>query len=251
MKILLIEDEPLAIKKLKHLLTELRPSCQVIYDTDQVREAIYWLDENPAPDLIFSDVRLKDGLSFEIFKRIEVPCPVIFVTAYDQYAIEAFEVNSIDYLLKPVTRKALENSFLRLEQMQSAFSGNSLQKAASTMLEQQVEYKTRFLVKVGQRIRTVKTKEAAYFFSEDKVTFLCAHEGSKYPIDFTLEEVSELLNPQDFFRVNRQFLVNVEAIHEVHPYFKGRVKLTLSPDPETEIIVSANKTPEFKAWLGK
>lgn len=249
--VLLIEDEPLAAQKLERLLKELRPELTVLKVLPSVRQAVAWLDENPSPDLIFSDIRIQDGLSFEIFRRVEVSCPVIFTTAYDQYAIEAFEVNSVDYLLKPVTKKALKNSFEKVEQMRSAFQvQQNIQQLARQMEAGRAEYKNRFLVKVGQRIRTVKTTEIAYFYSEDKVTFLRTADNTRYPVDYTLEEITEMLDPQLFFRANRQFLIHIEAVHEVHPYFKGRVKLSLLPDPETEVVVSSGKTPLFKEWLG-
>lgn len=252
MNVLLIEDEPLAAERLEKLLHEIRPQLKVAEVLQSVKQAVLWLDSHPMPDLIFSDIRLRDGLSFAIFRRVEINCPVIFTTAYDQYAIEAFEVNSIDYLLKPVTRKALENSFRKVQQMQSAFDKNARQniRQAAQQLGQQGGYKSRFLVKVGQRIRAVKTEEIAYFFSEDKVSFLQTHAAQKFPVDYTLDAVAEMLDPQLFFRANRQFLVHIEAVHEVHPYFKGRVKLSLQPDPETDVVVSSEKTPAFKVWLG-
>ncbi|MCE7994843.1 MAG: response regulator transcription factor [Roseivirga sp.] len=251
MNVLIFEDEKLASERLVELLKELRPSMQVVASVKSVEAAVLWLENNEQPDLIISDIQLLDGTSFEIFSQVQVACPVIFTTAYDQYAIKAFEVNSVDYLLKPIGQDKLAAAIEKFEA--KASSGNAagfdIEQIRSLLSSNTPEYKSRFLVKVGQRIRAIPIEKVAYFFSRDKLTYIVTFENQKYPIDQTLEELEGLINPREFFRVNRKFVVHFNSVADIHPYFKGRVKLGLSPHTDEEIVVSSEKTPVFKRWL--
>lgn len=251
MNVLIFEDEKLASERLVELLKELRPSMQVLASIKSVEAAVLWLENNDQPDLIISDIQLLDGTSFEIFSQIQIGCPVIFTTAYDQYAIKAFEVNSVDYVLKPIGQDKLEAALEKFEA--KVGSGNAagfdIEQIRTLLTSSSPEYKSRFLVKVGQRIRAIPIEKVAYFYSRDKLTYIVTFENQKYPIDQTLEELEGLINPREFFRVNRKFVVHFNSVADIHPYFKGRVKLGLSPQIEEEIVVSSEKTPVFKRWL--
>lgn len=192
-----------------------------------------------------------DGTSFEIFEQHKPKCKVIFTTAYNQYAIKAFEVNSVDYLLKPIQREKLATALEKIEEQAAAPSSPAfdLSQIKALINEQNKEYKSRFLTKIGQRIRAIPTEKIAYFYTHDKLTYIVTFEKQKYIIDNTLEEVDQMLNPKQFFRVNRKFLVHFDAVSDIHPYFKGRVKLSLSPEIDEDIVVSSEKTPLFKQWL--
>ncbi len=252
MKVLIFEDEKLASERLIELLKELRPEMEVVNSIKSVEAGVLWLENNELPDLIISDIQLLDGTSFEIFSQIEITCPVIFTTAYDQYAIKAFEVNSVDYLLKPIQSEKLKVALDKVGNKTPAAgssAGLDIEQIRSLLKQEQPEYKSRFLVKVGQRIRAIPIEKVAYFFSRDKLTYIVNFEGQKFPIDQTLEEIDTLVNPKDFFRVNRKFVVHFNSVADIHPYFKGRVKLGLTPDIDEEIVVSSEKTPVFKRWL--
>lgn len=216
-----------------------------------VEAAVLWLQNNEHPDLIISDIQLLDGPSFDIFEEVEVKTPVIFTTAYDQYAIKAFEVNSVDYLLKPIQKEKLGAALDKYDQMGSASEEGSIdiEQIKPALKEEKKEYKARFLVKLGQRIKAIPTEKIAYFFSQDKLTYLVTFEGQKLPIDQTLEELEGLMNPKFFFRVNRKFMVHFDSVTDIHPYFKGRVKLGLNPHFDDDIVISSEKTPVFKRWL--
>ncbi|MCO6359252.1 LytR/AlgR family response regulator transcription factor [Roseivirga pacifica] len=249
MKVVVFEDEKLASERLIQLLQSIRPDAEVLASMKSVEAALLWLENNEQPDLIISDIQLLDGTSFEIFEQHKIECPVIFTTAFDEYAIKAFEVNSIDYLLKPIQKEKLEVALSKLQAQQSSASSLDIDSIREMLKSETVEYKSRFLVKLGQRIRAIPVEKIAYFYSQDKLTFLVTFENQKYPIDQTLEELDALLNPKNYFRVNRKFLVHFDAVADIHPYFKGRVKLGLEPQIDEDIVVSSEKTPVFKQWL--
>ena len=251
MKVLILEDEKLASDKLKNTLHEIDPTIDVISVLQSVSSASEWLQANPRPDLILSDIRLLDGLSFEIFQQIKIDTPVIFTTAYDQYAIKAFDVNSIDYLLKPVQKEKLEAAITKFKNRVAAPAAPSFdfQQVLNALKGKSPEYKSRFMVRLGQKIIALPAEKIAYFFSENKLTYIVSKEGKKYPTDQTLEELADLLDPKVFFRINRQYIVTFDAIAEMHPYFKGRIKLVLLPKSEEEVVISSERTPEFKKWI--
>lgn len=217
---------------------------------DTVLRAVRWFGENPPPDLIFCDIQLADGLSFEIFERVKVSAPVIFTTAFDQYAIRAFQVNAVDYLLKPIDPEALERAVGKFKSHQIKPSLDL--ELLKTLIQPQAKfYKSRFLVRFGEKIQSVPIEEIAYFFSEERVTFLQTQSGKKYVIDSTLEQVEAQVDPSSFFRLNRKYLSHVEAIEEVLTYSNSRLKLKLRNCPDTDILISREKVGEFKDWLDR
>ncbi|SHJ63230.1 two component transcriptional regulator, LytTR family [Reichenbachiella agariperforans] len=250
MNVLIVEDEGIAADRLARLLGELQPDLRVLEVLDTVKSAAAWLRSNQSPDLLFFDIHLADGSSFEIFEQVSVDCPVIFTTAYDQYAIKAFEVNSIDYLLKPIVLEKLERALDKFEH---------LSKAANPMIDvsqlQQMlgapakSYKERFVVKIGEHIKTIPTDAIACLYSEEGSTYLQHEEGKKFIIDFTLDQLTELLDPSVFFRVNRKFIVQMKAIRDIVSYSNSRLKIVLPHWDNNELIVSRERVAAFKAWL--
>lgn len=252
MKVVVFEDEKLASDRLIQLLKSLKPEAEVLAAMKSIEAAVLWLQNNEHPDLIISDIQLLDGSSFEIFDQVKIKTPVIFTTAYDEYAIKAFEVNSIDYILKPIQKEKLSIALNKYDNNANASSSASpidMDEIRAVISGVSKEYKSRFLVKLGQRIRAIPIEKIAYFFSQDKLSYLVTFEGQKLPIDQTLEELESLLDPKHFYRVNRKFFVHFDSVTDIHPYFKGRVKLGLNPSIEDDIVVSSEKTPAFKKWL--
>jgi len=254
MKILIFEDEKLAAEKLVSLLGEVAPECNVIDVKDSVDEAVSWLQNNPHPDLIISDIHLIDGLCFNIFSQVNVNCPIIFATAYEKYAIQAFEVNSIDYLLKPVQEQRLSQAltkFNELNQTQLSDRTELYEEFKKLLSAKNKNYKSRFLCKLGNKIKSIPSENIAYFYSANKMTFLVDNNQQRLPVNNTLDEIDQLVDPDSFFRINRKFITHYEAIAEIHPYFKGRLKLKLAPHIDEDIVVSTEKSPIFKAWLDR
>lgn len=250
MKVLILEDETLAAEKLENLLKEVDNAAEIVGILKSVEAAEEWFRTNPHPDLILSDIRLLDGLSFEIFSRVRVECPVIFTTAYDQYAIKAFETNSIDYLLKPVQKEKLEAAVAKFHRFaDTAKPATAPYEELMRALQEKKEYKARFMIRNGHKILAVPVEKIAYFFSQNKLTYIVTMDDKKYPYDQPLEVLDQQLDPRVFYRANRKYIVRFEAINEIHPYFKGRIKICLSPEADDEIVISSEKTPEFKAWL--
>jgi len=250
MKILLIEDEEPAAKRLQKMLTELEPEAEVTDNIVSVSSAIKWFKENELPDLIISDIQLSDGLSFEIFKATEVLCPVIFTTAYDQYAIEAFRVNSIDYLLKPIKKEELSSAIAKYKKTKPAPQSIDINQLLKTFSNPASGYKQRFVVRYGEHIKTITIEEVAFFYTEDKVNFLTTKEGRRFAIDFNLDTLETMLDPKTFFRINRQYIISIQSITEMFAYSKSRVLVKLNPPAKHETIVSTERSADFKLWLG-
>ena len=246
MKVVIIEDEVTAMMRLSKMLTDIDPAIQIIKDFDSIETSVEWLKTNPQVDLFFFDIHLADGSSFDIFQQVEITEPVIFITAYDEHALEAFKVNAVDYLLKPIKKAELENALNKYHQWQKAtpFDYKELAKAMAPK-----DQAKRFLIRFGQTIRVVDIQDVAYFFTRDKITFLITKKGKKYPIDYSLEQLENMADPRYFFRVNRQFIVNLDSIKEMHTYPKSRVKLTLNPPCDPNAIVSTDRSSIFKKWL--
>lgn len=255
MNILLIEDEIPAAELMKKMLEKADPEIKVVDWLRSVDAAVEWFQDNAQPDLLVTDIQLLDGLCFDLFQQVEVRCPVIFTTAYDQYAIRAFEVHSIDYLLKPVAQEKLDHAILKYKGLEnpgktgSASPSLPIDDLLKALKGGKTEYKSRFMVRIGQRILAIPVDQIAYFYSESKLTFIVTEEGKRYPIDPPLNDIETWMDPKLFFRINRQFLVRFTSIAEMHPYFKGRIKLRLMPDIDAEIVVSSERSPEFKRWL--
>ncbi len=262
MQVLIVEDEPLAVKKLTRLLEEVAFDVKVVGTAGSIRAAVEWLEANVAPDLIFLDIELSDGQSFEIFQRTRVKSPIIFVTSYDEFALQAFKVNSVDYLLKPVQKEDLANAIAKYRDLKLQYGRDASPISASieSLLmtlsggvgeAAKKEYRTRFLVKHLQKYVTVEVADIAYFWSEGRINFFKNRAGQKYLVEYTMEEIEAMLDPRDWFRVNRQFLVSVPSVAEIHPFFNNRLKLYLTPKEPEEVTVSRERVADFKVWLGK
>jgi DNA-binding LytR/AlgR family response regulator len=249
MKVAIIEDEPLAAEKLERYLLKYNSDIQVISKLVSIEEAVLWIDSHQEEiDLFFMDVQLIDGLSFEIFNKVNVSKPVIFITAFDEFAIDAFKVNSIDYLLKPILFTDLSKALKKLETLRSQFLGEiNVSHAVKNMTN--TVYKNRFLVRLGNHIHSVKSEDISFFFAEGRDAYLVAENRKKYMIEYKLETLEELLEPKSFFRVNRTFIVNINAIEDVLVYSNRRLKLTLNQNIDKEIIVSREKVADFKQWF--
>jgi len=251
MKLLIVEDEQLAAQRLQHLLKEFDASVEVVGIAESIEETVQFLSQRPHPDLILLDIQLSDGHSFEIFKKVQYKGPVIFTTAYDQFAIDAFKLFSIDYILKPVTAEALGaalNKFRSITYFKAGLTDYSilseeLAKASGS------NYKNRFLAKVGQRLFFVELKDISFFQADNKIVYLVDKEGNRYVIDYTLEKLESLLNPKEFFRLNRRFIVKVSAIEHIKPFYNSRLKLCVKgAGSSDEMIISRERVAEFKAW---
>lgn len=245
MKILLIEDELPAARQLTKLLQTQQPGCTILDTLDSVESAVKWLQTLPAPDLIFMDIQIADGLSFDIFRQTDVTAPVIFTTAFDQYAVQAFKVNAIDYLLKPVDPEELQNALERVRQRGAPADLQNLVRYF-----QKEPYKDRFLVKTGQAMSFITTGEIAFFRSSDGLTQAFTSSGKKFFVDHTLDELDRLLDPRHFFRVSRAVTLRADAIRKIHPHLNGRLKIDTEPAAPEEVFVSRERAGEFKAWLG-
>jgi two-component system LytT family response regulator len=245
MKLLIIEDEPAAARRLGKLIEELLPQAQLLPVLESIEESIVFLEQQPDIDIILLDIHLADGASFEIFRHVKVKTPIIFTTAYDQYAIEAFKVNAVDYLLKPIKKDALAAALKKFQDLNEG-SKIDYQKLAQQLEPQQ---SVRFLIRLGQQIKLLELKDVAYAYTEERITFLMTNQGRRYPIDYSLEKLEELLPDRSYFRINRQFIIGFHAIQEMIAYSKGRVKLILNPPSEQDTIVSTERSPVFKKWL--
>ncbi len=248
---LIIEDEAPAAKRLEKLLKEVEPSITILETLESVSSAIKWFKQHPLPDLLMLDIQLADGLSFDIFKQVRIDSFVIFTTAYDEYAIKAFELNSIDYLLKPINRDKLEKSVEKFVRLHGEISTIDIQAVIAAMDRGRKKYKQRFSVNVGTKIKSIETTNIAYFYSMDKTTFLCTKEKRHYPIDFALDKLEELMDPQYFFRINRQYTLNYHAIEKINVLSRSRVAIITIPPTEEPLLISTARTHEFRLWLDR
>ncbi len=254
MHVLIVEDEQLAAEKLQELLGRYNAAIQVVEVLDSVEDTVNWLLTHPAPDLILMDIHLADGLSFGIFNKAHVTSPIIFTTAYDQYAIQAFRVNSIDYLLKPVAYQGLVQAMQKLNSLAHqtmSLTPQVIQQVMALLQKQQRNYKSRFLVRFGDHIQYKSVQEISYFFADGKVVYLVTHENKRFIVDYTLEGLEEVLDSDLFHRINRKVIVHLESVKDVRVYSNSRLRLSLRPALEGDIVVSREKVPAFKAWLDK
>lgn len=250
MNIVIIEDEAPAFRRLQRMLEEVNPEVNIVEVLDSVEESANWLKQNSTPDLIFMDIQLADGLSFEIFDQVEVRAPVIFTTAYDEYALKAFKVNSIDYLLKPIDAALLTQALSKFEGLKESYSGKTdLKEILRSIQPDTKTYKTRFLVKQRDRLLSIKTTEIAYLLSENGIVYLYTLSGKKYLFDKALDQLEEQLDPSLFYRINRQCLAHVEAVSSALAYDKGKMLVELAPKAPSPILVSREKAADFKRWL--
>ncbi len=262
MRIIIIEDEDLAAEGLSISLKKVDKSIDIIAILDSVKTAVAWFQNNPAPDLAFFDIQLADGVSFEIFEKTAVKCPVIFTTAYDEYALKAFKVNSIDYLLKPVSVSDLSKAFEKWRLLKGESSNappqyfdDSAMRQMMQLMTQRIttpQYKTRFMVKIGEQLQAIVVHDIDYFYGENKTVWLRHRNGRKYLIDYTLEQLEDMLDPMRYFRINRKYIASIESITKVTAYTNSRLKILLKEPPDKEdILISREKVENFKNWLGK
>lgn len=255
MKALIIEDEELAARRLINLISESNNKIEIIEVLDSVESSVKWLEQNEHPDLIFMDIQLSDGLCFEIFKQVELDSSIIFTTAFDEYAIKAFKLNSIDYLLKPINETELEGALIKFEKLrerkQPLLNDRELESLLNSMAKNQTAYKSRFLVKMGQTYIKFSAEDIAYFCVENKFTFIVLKNGKKYLTDHALDDLEKELNPHHFFRVNRQYILSDDCIDDVHTYFSGKLKVHVFPKSNEDIIISRLKAAAFKEWLNR
>ena len=249
MKVLLVEDEKHARDNLEHLLLGIDPGIEILAKLESVKRTVEWLKSNRA-DLIFLDIHLADDLSFKIFEEIEVKTPVIFTTAYDKYALKAFKVNSVDYLLKPIDEEELAESIEKFKNTRSANNFN-YQQFQSLLHEKNKNYQQRFLVTRRDKIRSLTVDQIAYFEGEDRYVYLINKEGNRFIVDYKLSDLEDILDPDIFFRLNRSFIANFDAIDSITGVSKSRLKVELKPKARRDIIVSSANAKYFKSWLNK
>ena len=249
MKAVIIEDERLAAEKLASLIEQVDAGINIVAKLESVEESVNWFTANSSPDLIFMDIQLDDGVSFEIFEAVKIEAPVIFTTAYDQYALRAFKVNSVDYLLKPISKEALE---LALKKFRNVYRPGEVNEKISRVFEQLVnQWKTRFFVKIGTHFQSVPVDEIAAFFVEERCAFLRTRSGKNYALDYSLDQLQKKVNPEMFFRINRNFMVHIDTITEIFSYSTTRLKIKLQNFSDDGLIVSRDKASEFKQWLDR
>lgn len=253
MKILIVEDEEHAAQRLEKLMKEIEPAVEILAKIDSVKRSVEWLCDHPAPDLIFMDIHLADGISFSIFDKCNPASPIIFTTAYDAYALKAFKVNSIDYILKPVDKAELQAA---LNKFRSLTREKGSEKTLLTNIEQAIEmltkkFKSRFVVKVGEHLRTIEVSQIHYFYSQDKATFCHTADGRNFILDYSLEQLEEMVDPSVYYRINRKYLVGAHAIKDLISYTNSRLKLVLINSADHDIIVARERVQHFKAWLDR
>lgn len=251
MKTVIIEDEKLAQERLEELINQVDSSIEVTAKLASVEESIKWLKKNE-PDLIFLDIQLEDGLSFEIFDKVTIDVPVIFTTAYDQYATKAFKLNSIDYLLKPIRKAELKEALNKYKNIKNSYL-RDFEDVFKSIMNKEIIYKKRFLVQYGQKIKKVETEEIAYFYAMEKNVFMTTYEKSNYPVNYSLDKLTEILDPEKFFRINRKMIISFDAIKNMIPFSRSRIKIELNPPApkEVEALVSVERASSFKEWLDK
>ncbi|WP_299185612.1 LytTR family DNA-binding domain-containing protein [uncultured Aquimarina sp.] len=244
-KAIIIEDESIAAIRLQNLIQEVDNQIMIVKVLTSISESVQYLSTE-SPDLIFLDINLSDGYSFEIFKILEINTPIIFTTAYSEYAIKAFEQNSIDYLLKPVAKNSLSRSIDKFFELNK----NQLPEYKKLFLHNEKEYKKRFLAKINNSLKTIEIDEIAYFYTEEKLTFIQLWSGKKIPIDFSLKKLEQELDPSNFFRINRKYIIHLKCIEEMYYTSKSRIKVSLTPvATENNIFVAIEKLGKFKKWL--
>ncbi len=253
MNYLIVEDEEQAAKRLKRIIAKLSPEAFIHGPLESIEEAVSWLKDNPVPDLAFFDIHLADGLSFEIGEQHPINFPIIFTTAYDQYAIRAFKLNSIDYLLKPIEEEELERAIKKFNRRFLNHPALKFGELWPSQIKGDYEnrYKSRFVTRIGDRLQALDTSDVAFAYSENKGTYLRSISGKNYLVDYTLEQLEGLMDPKIFFRLNRKYMSRFEAINEMLSYSNSRIKIKLKGWEDQDIVLSREKTREFKSWLDR
>lgn len=248
MRIVIIEDESLAADKLERYLLKYDSSILILDKLPSISEAVFWFKNNQDYDIVFMDIQLTDGLSFEIFNQVDITKPVIFTTAFDEFAIDAFKVNSIDYILKPITFTDISKALSKFKKLQNVFTNNkNIEETVKKITEKKT--KDRFLVKLGNHIHSIKTQEISLFYAEGRTVYLVTKTKKKYILDYKLESLEKVLNSTEFYRVNRTFIVNISDIKDVLVFSNSRLKITSNVFTEKDIIVSREKVSAFKLWF--
>lgn len=259
MTVLILEDEAITAEELRHYVRDVDPTIEVLALLETIDDAVHFLTTHDSPDLIFSDIQLADGLSFEVFERVPVRCPVIFCTAFDEYAMQAFSANGIDYILKPFDRRAIAGSLSKFRTLQTAFQHSTpgtpaappdLNEPLRRLIDQlRPTHRSSFLVNYKGKYYPVPVGEIAFFYTENEIVWLHKSSGEKYALDHTLDELETLLDPARFYRANRQFIVRHDAIQEFEPYFNRKLAVKLQPAPPEPVIISKAKAGDFMRWL--
>lgn len=252
MTFIVIEDEKHNAIRLSRMVEEMDPSYKVVATIQTIVEAVEWFNNHPHPTIALMDIRLADGLSFDIFSKVKINSSVIFTTAYDEYAIQAFKVNSVDYLLKPIEKEELEAAIEKAKQQQlSASADPYISELLSYIRRRDVKYRTRFLFPFRDGFKTVNVSDIAFIYSEAKNTHLVLKNGNLQLAGQTLEEMEEQLDPEQFFRANRQYIVNIDSLESIHNHFNGKLKIVVKNHEDHEILISKEKAPVFKQWLDR
>jgi DNA-binding LytR/AlgR family response regulator len=251
MKAIIIEDEKLSAEHLATMLKKADNTVDIVATFDSVKKSIAEFKKGLRADILFVDVHLADGVSFDIFSEVHVDTPVIFTTAYNEYAIKAFKINSVDYLLKPISIADLQNALSKYKRLNEKNSSEVLENLANAYQNINKQYKNRFMVKTGDTISSVKTEDVSHFISEDGLVIIVINAGKRYAIDYTLDQLEEMLSPHDFFRINRKVIIHISSIKKVSPYFNSRLKLNSDSLKDEECIVSRERVGDFKLWLDK
>ena len=249
MNIVIFEDEARAANHLERLLAKVAPNMKVISRIESVRDGVKYLQNNPEPDLIFSDIQLADGLSFEIYNRVTVHCPIIFTTAYDHYALEAFKTNGIDYLLKPIEEERLKQAIAKAEHFSPGLMLEKILSISNPGSEK--AYKSRFMVKVGDKIKSIPVEEIRIFYSQEKASFIRTSDGHNYCIDYALDQLEPMLDPEVYFRINRGYLVHISACNNILAWTNSRLRLKIDGIDDSDIIVARERVQDFKNWLDR
>jgi DNA-binding LytR/AlgR family response regulator len=249
MKVIILEDETRAANHLERLLAKVAPAMTVLAKIESVRDGVKYLQTHPEPELIFSDIQLADGLSFDIYRQVAMRCPIIFTTAYDHYAIEAFQTNGIDYLLKPIEEERLRQAIEKARHFSPGLSLEKLLSMASPISEK--AYKSRFMVKVGDKIKSVPVEEILAFFSQEKASFIRTRDAHTYCIDYALDQLEPMLDPEKYFRINRKYMVSIEACTNILAWTNSRLRLKIDGIDDPDIIVARERVQEFKMWLDR
>jgi DNA-binding LytR/AlgR family response regulator len=251
LSVLIFEDESLSAEHLVKLICRYDSTIELQGIIESVKQGVEWFSSHPHPDLLLMDIQLSDGPCFDLFKQVRLEIPVIFTTAYNEYALQAFKVNSVDYLLKPIDFQDLRMAFEKFRKQHKNVIQNQeqLYEQLYSRLIQASQYKKRLLIKVGEQLKQVNVEDIAYFLFNEGMCWAVTFAKNKLPIDYSLDELEQMLDPKLFFRINRKFLVKPEAIEKIHTYFNNRLKIQLRPDPEVEVLVSRERVPDFKYWL--
>jgi two-component system LytT family response regulator len=255
MNVLIVEDEKLAANRLEKLLLSSSHNVQVLAKLDTIKKTVEWLEDELEPDLVFMDIQLADGLCFDIFDLVQVKCPVIFTTSYDQYAIRAFKVNSIDYLLKPLDPGELYNAINKFDFLAKSYSSKT--SAESLALKEAIQmlkkksYKERFIVKVGEHIKSILVNDINHFVSLEKATFAHTRDKHKFILDYTLDQLMEMIDPNRFFRINRKYIISIDGFTDIISYSSNRLKIHIKNENVMDAIVSRERVQDFKKWLDR